>query len=747
MDLDSEEEALDLIVQLHPSIPPIPRTRWTGPIAMRGRSPRGRARGKGFGKGEPAAVASAAARMWASEMLQRLSRFERRRRDRRDLHLTNLEKLKRVRPREKGGQCIIKRTLQGLLYAKLDGDSAERIFQFLGPGCDLQLHVTNEFNFDKALQEMNRYSEARAKFSKGRCCGIWLCSGTHRARTRLRCPVTVLGPANREAHVAAAEWTIAAEYLALKSVKVYPPACLRSEQFHTLLKVCAGNLCLKDCDFHAQQLLQNFQPPRWAWLTSAQQGLRNPSHTTGQYCIKVHKAARVLVENCNFYSAISTALDLRCPKVSVSQCAFVDCGAGMDCGLNSQLQATYRTSRARPSVEVLSSRFERSGSKRSDGSQGSGGISRPALLVRKQFARAVVKDCVFQNVSDAIATNCTSQILSNKITLADTAILVNGVNGQHRKRVSKEPEDEASVFSGFDECSAEATDGDSQTADAEAEITEICQNQLDMCHFGVVASHIPQVLVSHNQVDNGTCAIFLKQLGDASSNASRVECNTVTKGRGDAVMIEKSPVHLSANHLQMPGVRGIWIDGRGGNSGVPEFTITDNQISGASSTGIEVIGKSRWWSQESAKSATSELVEVDAQELERWNDDVFGEGRSDATGTIANNSVSCSGRGLLLQDVSALVEGNVLAQNKGWALHFDLRFVGSAENAQSAVLRNTVVPPKSKKGHVVRGFARSIRISLPEPGCDAYPGIPPKVCDNLRENGEALLPMKRRRLE
>jgi hypothetical protein len=33
------------------------------------------------------------------------------------------------------------------------------------------------------------------------------------------------------------------------------------------------------------------------------------------------------------------------------------------------------------------------------------------------------------------------------------------------------------------------------------------------------------------------------------------------------------------------------------------------------------------------------------------------------------------------------VEGNVLAQNKGWALHFDLRFVGSAENAQSAVLR------------------------------------------------------------
>eukprot|EP00435_Cladocopium_sp_Y103_P026649 s305_g6.t1 len=417
--MDSEEEALDLMIErLLPRTigpPTVPaRTRWTGPIAMRGRSPRGRARGKGFGKGEPAAVASAAARMWASEMLQRLSRFHpRRRRDRRDLHLTNLEKLKRVRPREKGGQCIIKRTLQGLLHAKLDGDSAERIFQFLGPGCDLQLHVTNEFSFDKALQEMNRRSSS-AKFSKGRCCGIWLCSGTHRARTRLRCPVTVLGPLNREAHVAAAEWTIAAEYLALKSVKVYPPPCLRSEQFHTLLKVCAGNLCLKDCDFHAQQLLQNFQPPAaWPWMSgraevfesARQQGPSQPSHTTGHYCIKVHKAARVTVENCNFFSAISTALDLRCPKVSVSRCAFVDCGTGMDCGLNSQLQEMYR--RSERSVEVLSSRFERSG-----GSNVTVGSSRPALLVRKQFARAVVKDCVFQNVSDAIATNCTSQIVS-----------------------------------------------------------------------------------------------------------------------------------------------------------------------------------------------------------------------------------------------------------------------------------------------------------------------------------------------
>ena len=38
----------------------------------------------------------------------------------------------------------------------------------------------------------------------------------------------------------------------------------------------------------------------------------------------------------------------------------------------------------------------------------------------------------------------------------------------------------------------------------------------------------------------------------------------VTKGRGDAVMIEKSPVHLSANHLQMPGVRGARGDKRCG---------------------------------------------------------------------------------------------------------------------------------------------------------------------------------------
>ena len=36
------------------------------------------------------------------------------------------------------------------------GDSAERVFQFLGPGCDLQLQVTAELSFDKAIQEMNR---------------------------------------------------------------------------------------------------------------------------------------------------------------------------------------------------------------------------------------------------------------------------------------------------------------------------------------------------------------------------------------------------------------------------------------------------------------------------------------------------------------------------------------------------------------------------------------------------------------
>eukprot|EP00435_Cladocopium_sp_Y103_P035284 s305_g9.t1 len=327
----------------------------------------------------------------------------------------------------------------------------------------------------------------------------------------------------------------------------------------------------------------------------------------------------------------------------------------------------------------------------------------------------------------------------NKITVADTAILVN--EGQHSKKDLKEPEDQD-----LDECSVAAMDAVSQAA--EAEVTEICQNQLDCCQFGVVVSHIPQVLVSQNQVDNSTCAIFLKQLGDANSNASRVECNSVTNGRGDAIMIENSAVHLSANQLQMPGLRGIWIDGRASDGGIPEFTITDNQITGASSTGIEVVGKSRWWSQESAASTNrSELVEVDAEELQRWNDGDDGDamvGHSASTGTIANNSVSCSGRGLLLQDVSALVEGNVLAQNNGWALHLDLRFSGE-QSAQSAVLRNTVVPLKSKKGHVVP--QRSIRVSLPEPGCSAYPGIPPKVCDNLRENGEALRPMKRRRLE
>ena len=68
------------------------------------------------------------------------------------------------------GQVTHKRTIRGMTKNSpwsVSGDSAERIFQFLGPGCDLQLHVTNEFNFDKALQEMNRWAH------NGRTTGRW----------------------------------------------------------------------------------------------------------------------------------------------------------------------------------------------------------------------------------------------------------------------------------------------------------------------------------------------------------------------------------------------------------------------------------------------------------------------------------------------------------------------------------------------------------------------------------------------
>lgn len=58
--------------------------------------------------------------------------------------------------------------------------------------------------------------------------------------------------------------------------------------------------------------------------------------------------------------------------------------------------------------------------------------------------------------------------------------------------------------------------------------------------------------------------------------------------------------------------------------------------------------------------------------------------------------------------------------------------------------RNTVVPMKSKKGLVVPN--RSICLSLPEPWCPSYPGLPPSVAENLSD-GETLLPLlKRRRL-
>ena len=167
----------------------------------------------------------------------------------------------------------------------------------------------------------------------------------------------------------------------------------------------------------------------------------------------------------------------------------------------------------------------------------------------------------------------------------------------------------------------------------------------------------------------------------------------------------------------------------------------DNHISGAGSSGIEVIGKSRVWNPNGA-AVPSEFAAICRGEM--CPEDISIEA-GQVIGNIANNRILGNGRGVLLQDVPAIIEGNTLAANNGWSIHMDLRFLGRPEH-RSAMVGNTVVAMKNKKGQTVPD--RSIRLSMPEPGCSFFPGVLPKISENLQENGHELLPLvKRRRLE
>ena len=117
---------------------------------------------------------------------------------------------------------------------------------------------------------------------------------------------------------------------------------------------------------------------------------------------------------------------------------------------------------------------------------------------------------------------------------------------------------------------------------------------------------------------------------------------------------------------------------------------------------------------------------------------------TEVTGIIAYNNIIGNGRGVLLQDVPAIIEGNTLSGNNGWSIHMDLRFLRS--EARSAILRNTVVAMRNKKGQMVPD--RSIRLSMPEAERCFFGGVRPKISANVQENGYEVLPLvKRRRLE
>lgn len=246
----------------------------------------------------------------------RLPRLFGHRLDRRCEALRRSDEFSRVRPREEGGPCIKKRTVLKFLSGCLGMNLAQHVVNFAGPGCDVQLVVLQARSearqastLDLGIRKMwEVWQQLRQQGLQGRCCGIVLCAGTHRVRTRLQFPVTIQGPQDLGASLATAEWTIAGEYLGLKSVKVTPPDCIRLNLFHTLLKIRVGNLWIKDCEFEAKSRVGK----------------------VGAHCIKVHKAARVMMEHCSFRASDRAAVDVRSHQVSIMECQFKDCIAAID---------------------------------------------------------------------------------------------------------------------------------------------------------------------------------------------------------------------------------------------------------------------------------------------------------------------------------------------------------------------------------------------------------------------------------
>lgn len=185
-----------------------------------------------------------------------------------------------------------------------------------------------------------------------------------------------------------------------------------------------------------------------------------------------------------------------------------------------------------PNVKLVSSQFEDVGVRKQEIEEDD---IKPVVLVRKQFAHALVQRCSFRNVNDAIATTCKSCIVSNSFSVANTAIWVS--HGNHGED---------------SHCSS-----------------EILKNTLDCCDTGILITRIPQVLVEQNQVENFRRAIVLLHL----KYASRVEANAIQNGKGTGISVLDSPAQLISNTLTRPGLKGIIFEGEGRQ--MPEFAVTD----------------------------------------------------------------------------------------------------------------------------------------------------------------------------
>jgi len=664
-----------------------------------------------------------------------------------------------------------------MLQSRLRMNIAKRTLAFIGPGCDFQVLVggyaapqrlgrrhTHQRQPPQGripalvgtLHEAIHYTNSTAR----RCCGIVLGAGIHRARARVTSPVTIEGAAPG-CTIVAAYWTVASSFFSLKSVRVEPPGrSIKSPTIRSLLRIYVSRAHFRDCMFTAsvaRAVSRSSSTPVTPTETSrpdeASSLCREESCITGKKLTGSPFTGVMHIKSCDFSGCSGFAIRTM-SSIEVCGTSFHECSGGIQC----------ISGRFAPANLVEGASFK--------------DISpRPAILIKSKHSE--VKHCTMQRVKDAIVLlGASCSISDNSIASASTGISISGA---------------------LDELGGQVLLKDSRVQDNRVQHTEI----------GIrLRLQESNVRVEGNVVESCSAA-GLRSISEGSS----------------------SVLAIVGNRFCKPGRFGMELRGGAG------FTISDNVVQNATSSGIEVVGIKRRWRNSEAEEAGAEHSDADGRgvalggqhpEAEISEDDEAGiaffaeddagslmsdgsedsgkgtgKGKGqgiafreryalacgvltdaqrkrrqrrasarkaacklagggpprlaadshfqaletsdlassgeDAVNSVLNNEVVGNGRGIVIQDSPARIEGNVLARNNGWALHCDLRF--SSSSCRSSIIGNRVTPIKSKSRAEVGN--RTIRVSVPDEG-DA---VLPLAADNVIDDGGQLMPlMKRRRM-